>query len=265
MARAPRQNRYQALIHRIFFDRFQEGMTEFEFAREAMETTAMELDIALPKNLGDVIYSVRFRTRLPDDILATQPPGMEWIIEGAGRSMYRFKLVRINRVVPREDLVRIGIPDATPEIIHAYSLDDEQALLAIVRYNRLIDTFLGLTTYSLQNHLRTTVRGIGQIEIDELYIGIDTRGCHYVIPVQAKGGTDQIGVVQTTQDIRFVEQRFPGIACRAVAAQFMEGGQVVALFELTLQDAEIRVVEERHYKLIPHDEIDAAAIRGYRA
>jgi hypothetical protein len=206
---------------------------------------------------------VRFRIPLPSEILATQPPGMEWIIEGAGRSAYRFRLVRINRIVPRAELVRIGIPDATPELIRAYALDDEQALLAIVRYNRLIDTFLGLTTYSLQNHLRTTVKGIGQIEIDELYIGLDKRGCHYVIPVQAKGGKDQIGIVQTTQDIRFVEQKFPGLRARAVAAQFMDG-EVVALFELALVDDEVRVVEERHYRLVPARDLDRAAIRAYR-
>ena len=187
---------------------------------------------------------------------------MEWIIEGAGRSAYRFKLVRINRVVPRTDLVRISIPDSTPELIRAYALDDEQALLAIVRYNRLIDTFLGLTTYSLQNHLRTTVKGIGQIEIDELYIGLDKRGCHYVIPVQAKSGKDQIGVVQTTQDIRFVEQKYPEMRCRAIAAQFMDG-QVIALFELTLDNDEIRVVEERHYRLVPSQDLDRRAIRAY--
>src|SRR5271157_4057421 len=37
-----------------------------------------------------------------------------------------------------------------------YKFTDEQALLAKVRYTRLIDTFLGITAYSLQNHLRTT-------------------------------------------------------------------------------------------------------------
>lgn len=256
-------NRYQALISKIFLDSYHPGATEFEFERERLEHGALALGIKLPKNLGDVIYSVRFRTALPEDILATQPLGMEWIIEGAGRGTYRFKLVRINRIVPRTDLVRISIPDATPELIRAYALDDEQALLAIVRYNRLIDTFLGLTTYSLQNHLRTTVKGIGQIEIDELYIGLDKHGCHYVIPVQAKGGKDQIGIVQTTQDIRFVEQRFPGMRCRAIAAQFMEG-QIIALFELALDDGEIRVVEERHYRLVPARDLDLDAIRRYR-
>ncbi len=261
MANSP--NRYGALIEKIFFDRYCDGATEIEFARTNIEEAAEILDIKLPKNLGDVLYSFRFRVALPERIVETQPEGKEWVIELAGRAVYKFRLVKINRVLPREDLITINIPDATPELIRAYALDDEQALLAIVRYNRLIDTFLSLTTYSLQNHLRTTVKGIGQIEIDELYVGIDKRGCHYVIPVQAKGGKDQIGIVQTSQDIRCVEEKFPGMRCRAIAAQFMDA-QVVALFELTLQDDEIKVVEERHYRLVPAKKLSQKAIRDYR-
>ena len=261
MARQP--NRYQALIEKIFFNHYEDGDTNFEFVRQEIKDAARELDVVLPDNLGDVIYSFRFRTELPKRVAATQPDGMEWVIELAERSRYRFNLVGINRVLPRDDLITIDIPDATPEIIRAYALDDEQALLAIVRYNRLIDTFLSLTTYSLQNHLRTTVKGMGQIEIDELYIGLDRYGCHYVIPVQAKGGKDQIGIVQTTQDIRFVEQKFPGMKCRAIAAQFMDD-EIVALFELTLQDDNIKVVDEKHYRLVPSSSLDSDAIRNYR-
>lgn len=257
------RNRYQALIEKIFFDHYNEGATSLDFSRQEIKDAATTLGIALPDNLGDVIYSFRFRTDLPPRVLATQPEGMEWVIELAGRSQYRFSLVQINRILPRDDLIKISIPDATPEIIRAYALDDEQALLAIVRYNRLIDTFLSLTTYSLQNHLRTTVKGIGQIEIDELYVGIDRRGCHYVIPVQAKGGKDQIGIVQTSQDIRFVEEKFPDMRCRAIAAQFMDD-EIVALFELALQDGEIKVVDEKHYRLVPAKKLDQAAIRDYR-
>ena len=122
-----------------------------------------------------------------------------------------------------------------------------------------------MTTYSLQNHLRTTVGGV-QIEIDELYVGLDKHGCHYVIPVQAKGGTDQIGVVQATQDVRYATAKFPGMRCKPIAAQFMkdEHGDVVAMFELTLQDGQLRVAEERHYRLVPHDALNQEAIRGYR-
>ena len=260
---AKTSNRYSALIEKIFFDRHTNEATELEFARTDIEDAAETLNIKLPKNLGDVLYAFRFRVDLPTRIIETQPDSMEWVIELAGKSVYRFRLVKFNRVLPREDLVRIDIPDATPELIRAYALDDEQALLAIVRYNRLIDTFLGLTTYSLQNHLRTTVKGIGQIEIDELYVGLDKRGCHYVIPVQAKGGSDQIGIVQISQDIRFVEDKFPGMQCRAIAAQFMDD-QIIALFELTLQDDEIKVVEERHYRLVPAKKLAHHAIRDYR-
>ncbi|MGC9417810.1 MAG: endonuclease [Rhodovulum sp.] len=260
---AKKTNRYQALIEKIFFDHYETDATTFEFTRQEIKQAAAELEIALPDNLGDVIYSFRFRTDLPGRVVATQPEGFEWVIELAGRSVYRFSLVKINRIVPREDLMKIGIPDATPEIIRRYALDDEQALLAIVRYNRLIDTFLGLTTYSLQNHLRTTVRGIGQIEIDELYVGLDKRGCHYVIPVQAKGGKDQIGGVQTAQDIKFVEDKYPGLRCRAIAAQFMDDS-VIALFELTLQDGEVQVVDEKQYRLVPSEGLDREAIRNYR-
>jgi len=144
-------NRYKILIEKIFFDHWKKGKTEFEFARDDIKDKASELKIALPDNIGDIVYSFRYRTALPQSIIDTQQEGKEWVIEGAEKSHYRFKLVSLMRIRPREEMVRIAIPDATPELIRAYALDDEQSLLAIVRYNRLIDTFLGLTTYSLQN------------------------------------------------------------------------------------------------------------------
>jgi hypothetical protein len=257
-------NRYAAIIEKIFFAHWKRGATVFEFDRSEIKDWAARLKIRLPDNVGDLIYFFRFRSPLPSAILRTQPARKQWHIQLAGKAHYRFKLARENRIVPSERLVTIKVPDATPELIEEYALDDEQALLAIVRYNRLIDTFLGITTYSLQNHLRTSVKGIGQIEIDELYVGIDTYGCHYVIPVQAKGGKDQISVVQTQQDIAACAEKFPGIKCRAISVQFMEG-DVVALFELTDEDDEVKVVEERHYKLVPADELDRVAISAYRA
>ncbi len=261
LAKAATANRYQTLIEKVFLDRYRDGAGSVEFNREDLETAADELGIKLPKNLGDVIYSVRYRTAMPAGVIGTQSGGREWIIEGVSRSRYAFRLVAATRIRPNEALITILLPDATPELIRAYALDDEQALLAIVRYNRLIDTFLGLTTYSLQNHLRTTVGGV-QIEIDELYVGMDKNSCHYVIPIQAKGGSDQIGVVQTSQDIRYATQKFPGMRCRPISAQFMAGG-IVAMFELGIQDDQVRVVEEKHYKLVPSSELDRDAIRTY--
>lgn len=255
---------YRMIMERIFFEHWSAGVEEFEFVRSEIESAAQALEIKVPDNLGDVPYHFRYRGELPENVRSTQPAGSEWIIEGAGRARYRFRLVPFSRILPRDDLKTIGIPDATPEIIRAYALDDEQALLAIVRYNRLIDIFLGITTYSLQNHLRTTAKGVGQIEIDELYFGIDKHGAHYVVPVQAKGGNDRIGVVQVQQDITWCEQKLPGLRCRPISVQFMTGERV-AMFELTVEHASVKVVEERHYRLIPASELDQDAIRTYRS
>ncbi len=263
MAKTPDGNRYQRLIQKIFFDHWKRGEKSFEWHRAELETAAEELGIVLPKNIGDALYAIRYRTPMPQKVVETSPPGLEWIIEGAGKSKYRFCLTSANRLIPRADFAAIKIPDATPEIITRYALSDEQALLAKVRYNRLIDIFLGLTTYSLQNHLRTAVKGIGQIEIDEIYVGVNRNGAQYVIPVQAKGGSDQLSVVQTKQDVSCCHARFPNLICRAVSAQFM-ANDVIALFELMIADEGVKIVEERHYQLVDADSIKDADLTSYR-
>lgn len=260
----PKQNRYRAIIGRVFANHYTEGCTEFDFTRDEFVDVALELGIRLPKNVGDVIYSFRYRNDLPLEVASTAAAEREWIIKGAGRARYRFKQVRVCRIVPREELLTIKIPDATPQIIGKYALSDEQALLAKVRYNRLVDVFLGVTAFSLQNHLRTTVKDVGQIEIDEVYVGIDRHGRQFVVPVQAKGGKDKHGVVQTQQDIECCREKFPGLACRAVSAQFMTKNRI-AMFELAVQDDEIKVVDERHYQLVNANDITAEDLQLYAA
>ena len=174
MAKNTHANRYTRLIEAIFLKHYQLGATAIAFERDEITQSAEELGMVLPKNLGDVLYSFRYRTQLPSSILEKAPEGYEWIIRPAGRSRYSFVLVRQSIITPSEVLVETKIPDSTPGVIAKYVLSDEQALLARVRYNRLVDIFTGITCYSLQNHLRTTVRSIGQVEIDEIYVGIDT-------------------------------------------------------------------------------------------
>ncbi|MFN0100950.1 MAG: endonuclease [Bryobacteraceae bacterium] len=253
---------YDALILKIFKNHYRKGVDAFDFDRAEIETVAAQMELRLPKNLGDLIYSFRYRKSFPPEIADTPAGSDEWIILPAGRAKYRFKLAKLTQILPRQDLVATKIPDATPQIIAAYALTDEQALLARVRYNRLIDIFLGVTTYSLQNHLRTTVKGMGQIEIDEIYVGVSKTGQQFVIPVQAKGGTDKLAIIQTSQDLAYCAEKFPNLAARAISAQFMRDS-VIALFELTLEDDEVRVVEERHYCLVPAKSITGDDLRNY--
>lgn len=76
----------------------------------------------------------------------TAPVGHEWAIRSTRRGQCSFDLAPIqSRVRPDQSLSVIDIPDAPPGIIAASTLNAGQALLALVRYNRLIDIFLGVT------------------------------------------------------------------------------------------------------------------------
>ncbi len=193
------RKKYQIIIERIFSNHYTPGLGEFDFLRNEIESAAVSLGVSRPKNLGDVIYSFRFRRDLPTAIQETAPVGLPWVIRLAGIGRYRFQTNALANISPTPGLVQTKVPDATPQVIFTYKLTDEQALLARVRCNRLIDLFTGVTCYSLQSHLRTQVKNVGQIETDELYAGIDKRGVQYVLPVQAKAGKDRLSVVQIEQ------------------------------------------------------------------
>ncbi len=258
-----RPNRYSQIIEEIFASHYQDGMDRVPFRREEIESVASKLGILLPKNLGDVIYSFRYRVAIPDSIQQRAPNGETWIIRPEGRSQYAFVLVPDQPIVPSAMISETKIPDATPGLVAKYALNDEQALLTKLRYNRLVDILTGITCYSLQNHLRTTVPEIGQVETDEIYVGLDRRGVHYVFPVQAKGGTDKLNIVQIEQDIALCQKKFPDLICRPIGAQFMKG-DVIALFEFESSDQGVTIASEKHYRLVPPNEVQASDLDLYK-
>jgi hypothetical protein len=254
---------YAPIIEKIFHSKFKPGTKEVDFEREDIVIFANKLKINLPKNLGDLVYSFRYRAAFPESIQASAGKGETWIIRPAGRSKYRFVLVPDRPLVPNENLAITKIPDATPGVIAKYALTDEQALLAKLRYNRLVDIFSGVTCYSLQNHLRTTVPQMGQVETDELYVGVDKKGSHYVFPVQAKGGKDKLNIVQIEQDLALCVHKFASLICRPLAAKFMQD-DVIAMFEFEEGEMGLGISSEKHYKLVPPEEVTEADLETYR-
>jgi hypothetical protein len=191
------------------------------------------------------------------------PKGLEWVIRPVGQARYKFSLASMPRITPTELLAETKIPDATPGIISQYALSDEQSLLAKLRYNRLIDIFSGVTCYSLQSHLRTTVPGMGQVETDELYVGVDQRGAQYVFPVQAKGGTDKLGIIQIEQDFAMCAAKFPTLICRPIAAQFIAVNSI-ALFAFEERENGVAISVEKHYRFVPPEEMSYEDLKAYR-
>lgn len=263
-ARGP--NKYTQILSRVFAEKHSAGDERVEFTRNDLLEAAAALGFELG-NIGDLIYSFRFRYELPEEIQEHAPEDREWVIRLAGRAVYAFELVDQKWITPNPALVVTKIPDATPAIISRYALNDEQAVLAILRYNRLIDIFLGITCYSLQSHLRTTVEGLGQIETDEVYLGIDVRGAQYLVPVQAKGGSDTLGVVQIEQDFELANKpEFADLIARPIGAQFIDdsGERTIALFEFEIdRDGVVGLAREKHYKLVPPDELSGEDLAQY--
>lgn len=263
VAPSRRQNLYSQILEGIFKAKYRADARQVDFEREDIVRLAKQLRVRLPKNLGDLIYSFRYRAALPERIAKQAGKGKTWIIRPTGRSQYRFVLVDDKPLVPNASLAPTKVPDSTPGIVAKYAFSDEQALLAKLRYNRLVDIFTGVTCYSLQNHLRTTAPGIGQAETDEIYVGVDKKGAHYVLPVQAKGRGDRLSIVQIEQDFAVCGHKFPSLLCRGIAAQFMDDG-VIALFEFGETEGGVEMTSEKHYKLVPPNEITEADLRAYR-
>lgn len=264
MGKTFKQDRYSQIIERVFFSHFEAGSKSFELDQDEIWIAFEELGLIGPGYLGNVPNFFRHKCPLPERIRATAAYGEEWIVRPAGIGRYRFVLAPIFELSPTINLVETKILDSTPGIIIKYALGDEQALLAIVRFNRLIDIFTGLTCYSLQNHLRTTVPEMGQVEVDEIYIGIDKRGAHYIIPVQAKGHNDNLGIVQIEQDFALAASKFPTLKCKSVAAQFMNNG-AIALFELEMNGEQIQIASEKHYRLVSSDQLSDDELSTYAA
>lgn len=242
--------RYDKIISAAFHSHHQPGCEQFEFSRDEIDGKAIGLSV---KNIGGLIYEFRYRRPLPASILKCAPANHTWIIEGAGTGRYRFRSIIENIFVPNPNLTAIDIPDRTPDDVleHGGSKRDEQAILASIAYNRLLDLFLGCRLERKQSHWRTKVVGIGQIEIDDVYVGIDgMTGNKVVVTVQAKKDKDKINSVQITQDIRACEEKSDGRICRPVAVHYETTSNLLACFEFQEIDKEIKLFNERHYHLV---------------
>jgi len=270
---------YNRIIESVFAGKRPPGSQRFSFSRDDLLKAAADLGLeihgdetVIARNIGDIIYTYRFRKDFPASILKSAPDGKMWIILGKGIGAYEFRLITTPTLSADPNWRITRLHDATPEIVRRFKLNDEQAVLARIRYNRLIDIFCRCVAYSLQNHLRTNIQGIGQIEIDELYVGANRQGEHFIIPVQVKREKDRLGVSQLLQDLEYCDKAHPEMQPRSIGAQMLkyeEDGQSydrIVLFEFkceeTADDVKITKAAERHFVLLPHTNISAADLES---
>ena len=88
-------------------------------------------------------------------------------------------------------------------------------------------------------------------------------GSHYVVPVQAKGGSDRLSRIQIEQDIAVCAEKLPALICQPVGLQLMRN-DLIALFAFEQDGDEINVVSERHYQLVAPDAVSDEDLARYR-
>lgn len=246
------------VIEIVFRKNYRQAAGEVPFTmdnvRQAIAQVARKRPGYKEKNVADVRYQYTSgRSPLPESVDKLGP----WMIVGKGKAKYAFvKLAESPIVRIQADLYCVCLPDATPEIVLEYAGSDEQGILAKLRYNRMLDIFLGITCYHLQNHLRTSIKDKGQVEIDDLYVGLNSSGKQFVVPIEAKSAKDHLSKTQIQQAIDFAQERYPKLILRPVGIQELKDDSLV-LIEFTpgLHPDEIKIVEMRHYKLVPMSEV----------
>ncbi|MHC4478424.1 MAG: endonuclease [Planctomycetota bacterium] len=255
MVRSSSLSDYDKIISALFKKKYTSRKKghEIEFTKDELVETANRLKIPL-RNPPDVEYTFRTRRVLPAAILRTG----NWILMPKGKGKFSFvKTMRVPFVEVQEGLAHIDILNALPEIVEKYTTKDEQGLLSTIRYNRLIDIFTGITCFHLQSHIRTTIAREGQIEIDDLYVGLDEDGNEYILPTEAKGPDerDKLGWFQIANLVKFAKQRFPSLKCRPITAKPMGKDEICLMeFDDNIDHEKIGIRNIKLYKLVRENE-----------
>lgn len=208
-------------------------------------------------NLPDLIYRMGSRTRLPDEI---QDRGFRILIK-TGRGAYALLAGQSTLI----DLPEVGevvtVLNRTPLPVQLLLGDepgalDEQGMLSVVRYNDLITHFLRAQTFHLKAHIRKSVPGLGQAEVDDLHLAVESSGAGQyrlaIVPVEAKARNDPVNRAQIASQIRFAQHEYPGLAVRPVAIKLFGDGTLLFMeFNATTQPNELLLQRFAHYRLRP--------------
>ncbi len=229
----------------------QPGAQRVEFTVRDVRQVAADLGIEIG-NAPDLVYRMRARTRLPDDILDM---GFT-ILRGIGRGRYALEVggeavIRLpeHEVLDHNDQTPLPVRRLLPENIVEL---DEQGLLTMVGYCKLLDHFTGLTVYRLRSHVRRSVPNVGQAELDEIDVGVALRDddVPVVFPIEAKAADEVINRVQVATAVAYCQTYFPGHEIRPIVVKLTYDGILHFLeFRATTALAGLRVIHSCGYRL----------------
>lgn len=262
---------YVPVILKLFRDRWRPGASTVVFSlddvRTAVEAVRAESDNPdriSSRNPADVVYRMRSRTKLPEEILEK---GFH-VLRAVGRGRYQFEKassgiieVPVKELIPTIDQTPMPVRRLLPETMAEM---DEQALLSVVGYCSLLDHFTGMKIYRLRSHVRKSVPNVGQAELDAIDVGIAAGedDVPVVFPIEAKAVSDELNRVQIYNMIQYAAHYYPGLKVRPLALKVDYQSAVHFMeFNLAARPGELRIVRSASYA-INTSEAQLAMIRA---
>jgi hypothetical protein len=247
---------YVPILVDIFQRKYQDGDEIVEFTLDEVRETAERLDIKI-RNPSDLIYRMKSRTKLPSEIL---DKGFK-IIKIVKKGVYQFQLGESTIVdLTRENVFQIQ--DTTPVAVRRFleeklSEIDEQGLLTIIHYCDLLSHFTGLKIYRLKSHVRKSIVNIGQVEVDEVDIGIglDSLETPIIFPIEAKSASDPLNWTQIANQVNFSKQLFLNYVIRPIGIK-VDYDSLLHIIEFTpeMEANKIKIKNSATYNLILSEE-----------
>lgn len=254
---------YVPVILKLFRDRWRPGASTVVFslddvrtAVEAVRAVSDNPDMISSRNPADVIYRMRSRTKLPDEILSK---GFH-VLRAVGRGRYQFEKassgimeVPVGELTSAIDQTPMPVRRLLPETMAEM---DEQALLSVIGYCQLLDHFTGMKIYRLRSHVRKSVPGIGQAELDAIDVGIASGDddMPVVFPVEAKAASDELNRAQIFNMIQYAAHYFPGLQVRPIAMKVDQQSAIHLMeFNVASRPGELRIVRSASYSINTSD------------
>ena len=139
---------------------------------------------------------------------------------------------------------------------------DEQAILTVASYCRVLDHLTGMTIYRLRSHVRKSVPGVGQAELDAIDVGIASAEDEMpvVFPIEAKALADALNRVQIFNMVQYAKHYFPGLTVRPLAIKVDEASVLhVMEFNSAGKASALKILKAASY-IIDTSEAQKAAI-----
>ena len=248
---------YVPVILKLFMDRWRPGASTVVFslddvrtAVEAVRANAQDPDRISSRNPADVVYRMRSRTVLPKEIL---DKGFH-VLRAVGRGRYQFEKassgiieVPVGSLIAAIDQTPMPVRRLLPETMAEM---DEQALLSVVGYCNLLDHFTGMKIYRLRSHVRKSVPGIGQAELDAIDVASFAKTTCLSSSIEAKAVSDELNHVQIFNMIQYAAHYYPRLTVRPLALKVDYQSAVHFMeFNVASRPGDLRILRSASYAI----------------